>query len=37
MWVEGAFEISNGGLIQTLFWLRMPGDTLSILGAAISA
>ncbi len=32
-----SLEFYNGGLIQTLFWLRMPGDTLLILGAAVFA
>ncbi|SFC27159.1 nitric oxide reductase, NorZ apoprotein [Halobiforma haloterrestris] len=32
-----ALEFYEGGLIQTLFWLRMPGDTLLILGAVVFA
>ncbi|QCW04811.1 nitric-oxide reductase large subunit [Natrinema pallidum] len=32
-----SLEFYNGGLIQTLFWLRMPGDTLLILGAVLFA
>ncbi|QCS44166.1 nitric-oxide reductase large subunit [Natrinema versiforme] len=32
-----SLEFYNGGLVQALFWLRMPGDTLLILGAVVFA
>ncbi|ELZ02109.1 nitric-oxide reductase large subunit [Natrialba aegyptia] len=32
-----SLEFYNDGLIQTLFWLRFPGDTLLIFGAALFA
>ncbi|AHG02032.1 hypothetical protein HALLA_01650 (plasmid) [Halostagnicola larsenii XH-48] len=32
-----SLEFYSGNLIQTLFWLRMPGDTLLILGAIVFA
>ncbi|MFC7115237.1 nitric-oxide reductase large subunit [Natronoarchaeum sp. GCM10025703] len=32
-----SLEFYNGELIQTLFWLRMPGDTLVILGSLVFA
>ncbi|GAB3666860.1 nitric-oxide reductase large subunit [Halopiger thermotolerans] len=32
-----SLEFYNSGIVQTLFWLRMPGDTLLIAGAAIFA
>jgi len=30
-----SLEFYNGGLVQTLFWARLPGDTLIIIGTAI--
>ncbi|NUB90304.1 cbb3-type cytochrome c oxidase subunit I [Haloterrigena sp. SYSU A121-1] len=32
-----SLEFYDGGLVQTLFWLRMPGDTLLIAGAIVFA
>ncbi|MFC4540920.1 nitric-oxide reductase large subunit [Halosolutus amylolyticus] len=32
-----SLEFYNTGIVQTLFWLRMPGDTLLILGAIVFA
>ncbi|QCC58755.1 cbb3-type cytochrome c oxidase subunit I [Natrinema thermotolerans] len=32
-----SLEFYNGELIQTLFWLRMPGDTMLIAGAVLFA